>query len=51
MLPKLTIGLDSGDKLSRTCGVDASGKEVLSVVVVTAPAAEYSGPLERCEND
>ena len=50
MLPNLTIGLDLGDKLSRTCGVDASGKEVLAAAVVTTPAGirEYFGQFDRC---
>lgn len=50
MLAKLTIGLDLGDRLSRTYGVDAAGRQVLADAVVTTPTGieEYFGRLERC---
>ena len=50
MLPNLTVGLDLGDKLSRTCGVNAAGLEVFTDAIVTTPkgVGEYFGELERC---
>jgi transposase len=50
MLPNLTIGLDLGDRLSRTCGVDVAGQEVFTDVVVTSPKGigQYFGQRERC---
>ncbi|MHB1168654.1 MAG: IS110 family RNA-guided transposase [Longimicrobiales bacterium] len=50
MLPNLTIGLDLGDRLSQTCGVNASGAEVFTDAVVTTPKGmqEYFSRLEPC---
>lgn len=50
MLPNLTVGLDLGDKLSQTCGVNAAGEEVFTGAVVTTPKGieEYFRRLEPC---
>jgi|SRR5690606_30014050 len=50
MLPNLTVGLDLGDKLSQTCGVNAAGEEVFTDAVVTTPKGmrEYFGRIESC---
>lgn len=50
MLPNLTVGLDLGDRLSRTCGVNGAGQEVFNDAVVTTPRGiqEYFSRLERC---
>lgn len=50
MLPNLTIGLDLGDKVSRTCGVAGTGEEVLAGSVATTPPAltEYFSQFESC---
>src|SRR5687768_4751526 len=42
LFPNLTIGLDLGDKVSRTCEIDAAG-----VVVKTAAVATTPGAIER----
>lgn len=50
MLPNLTIGLDLGDRISRTCGVDAEARQVLADSVETTPAGirEYFERFEGC---
>ena len=39
LFPNLTIGLDLGDKVSRTCEIDAAGKMVKTAAVATTPEA------------
>ena len=48
--PNLTIGLDLGDKVSRTCEVDAAGQVVRTAAVATTPGAieRYFGGRPRC---
>jgi len=48
--PNVTIGLDLGDKVSRTCEIDAAGKIVKRAGVATAPGAieRYFGGRPRC---
>lgn len=48
LFPKLTIGMDLGDRVSRICGVDAGGEVVRTDSVATRWAAmeEYFGKLE-----
>ena len=50
MLPNLTVGLDLGDKVSRTCGVNAAGDQVFSDAVVTTPKGieAYFSRLDKC---
>ncbi len=50
LVPNLTIGLDLGDKVSRTCEVDAGGKVVKRSSVATSPKMidAYFGARERC---
>lgn len=49
-IPKLTVGLDLGDEISRVCCIDASGAVVKTGSLSTTPAAlesHFSG-LPRC---
>jgi transposase len=48
--PNVTIGLDLGDKVSRTCEIDAVGKVVKTAAVATTPEAleRYFGGRPRC---
>jgi len=48
--PNLTIGLDLGDKVSRTCELDAAGAVVKTAAVATTPGAieRYFGGRPRC---
>lgn len=50
LVPNLTIGLDLGDKQSRTCEVDAAGRTVCERTLVTSPAGieAYFGNRARC---
>ena len=50
LTPNLTIGLDLGDRISRTCGVDRDGEEVFSGAIATTPAAvaTYFSAFEQC---
>jgi transposase len=50
IFPNLTIGLDLGDKVSRTCEIDAAGKIVKRAAVATTPGAieRYFGGRPRC---
>ena len=50
MAPNLTIGLDLGDKISRTCEVDAGGRVVKRSSVTTNPLMidGYFGGRDRC---
>jgi transposase len=50
LLPKITIGLDLGDKHSRTCEIDAHAQVLRETVVATTPQAiaRYFGERERC---
>ncbi len=50
VFPKITVGLDLGDKLSSVCEVNAEGMVVARASVVTTPAglAQYFGGRERC---
>src|SRR5690349_12085620 len=50
VFPKITIGLDLGDKMSRTCEVDASARVVRRAAVATTRVGveEYFGGRERC---
>lgn len=50
LLPKITIGLDLGDKHSRTCEIDAQAQVVRECVVATTPQAiaRYFGGREHC---
>jgi transposase len=50
LFPNLTIGLDLGDKVSRTCEVDAAGAVVKTAAVATTPGAieRYFGGRPRC---
>jgi len=50
LFPNLTIGVDLGDKISRTCEIDAAGRIVkTSAVATTAGAMErYFGGRARC---
>lgn len=46
-IPNLTVGLDLGDRSSRTCGVDAAGVRVFEHAIATTPQAigEYFGGI------
>ena len=48
--PKVTIGLDLGDEVSRTCEVDRRGKVVRRDAVATnrEALAAYFGVRSRC---
>ena len=48
--PKLTVGMDLGDKKSRYCAVDAAGEIAKEDSVATTPAAlkERFGRMPRC---
>jgi len=48
--PNVTVGLDLGDKVSRTCEIDAVGKVVKTAAVATTPEAleRYFGGRPRC---
>ena len=50
LFPNLTIGLDLGDKVSRTCEIDAAGKMVKTAAVATTPGAfeRYFGGRPPC---
>ena len=50
VFPNLTIGLDLGDKVSRSCEIDAAGKIVKTAAVATTPGAieRYFGGRPRC---
>lgn len=50
LVPNLTIGLDLGDKVSRTCEIDASGRIVKTAAVATTSGAmdHYFGGRSRC---
>jgi len=50
MFPNVTIGLDLGDKISRTCEIDAGGNLLKSAAVATTPGAieRYFGGRPRC---
>jgi transposase len=50
LFPNLTIGLDLGDKVSRTCEIDAAGQVVRRAGVATSPGAieRYFGGRPRC---
>ena len=50
LVPKITIGLDLGDKHSRTCEIDAQAEVLRESVVATTPQAiaRYFGGRERC---
>jgi transposase len=50
IFPNVTIGLDLGDKVSRVCELDASGKIVKTAAVATTPGAmeRYFGGRPRC---
>lgn len=50
LFPKLTIGMDLGDRVSRICGVDAAGAVVREGSVMTNSGAveEYFSRLEPC---
>lgn len=50
LMPNLTIGLDLGDKSSRTCEVDAAGREVKTASIVTSPKGieAYFGERTPC---
>ncbi len=50
LFPKLTMGMDLGDRVSRICGVDAGGDVVREESVATTwPAVEeYFGALGAC---
>lgn len=49
-VPNLTIGLDLGDRTSRTCEVNAGGEIVREATVPTSVAGltQYFGARERC---
>lgn len=48
--PKITIGLDLGDRTSRVCEIDVAGQVVKTAVVATTPGAieAYFGGRPRC---
>jgi len=48
--PNVTIGLDLGDNVSRTCEIDAAGKVVKTASVATTPGAieRYFAGRPRC---
>lgn len=50
LYPNVTVGLDLGDKVSRTCEIDAAGKIVKQASVATTPGAieRYFGGRPRC---
>jgi transposase len=50
LFPKLTIGMDLGDRVSRICGVDAAGAVVREGSVMTTSVAveEYFSRLQPC---
>ena len=50
LFPNLTIGLDLGDKVSRTCELDVAGKTVKTAAVATTPGAfeRYFGGRAPC---
>lgn len=50
LVPNLTIGLDLGDRVSRTCEVDAGGSVVKRASVATTLAGldRYFGERDRC---
>jgi len=50
LFPNVTVGLDLGDKVSRTCEIDAGGKIVKRAAVATTPGAieRYFGGRPRC---
>lgn len=50
LFPNLTIGLDLGDKVSRTCEIDAAGSIVKRAAVATTPGAieRYFGARPQC---
>lgn len=50
IFPNVTVGLDLGDRVSRTCEIDAAGKIVKRAAVATTPGAieRYFGGRPRC---
>jgi transposase len=50
IFPNVTVGLDLGDRVSRTCEIDAAGKVVKRAAVATTPGAieRYFGGRPRC---
>jgi transposase len=50
LYPNVTVGLDLGDKVSRTCEINAAGKIVKKAGVATTPGAieRYFGGRPRC---
>jgi transposase len=50
LFPSITIGLDLGDRKSRTCEVDATGRVVrrASVATTVVGLQQYFGGRERC---
>src|SRR5690606_4811704 len=50
LFPKITVGLDLGDRVSEVCEVDWRGREVRRGGVVRARAGlrQYFGGRERC---
>ena len=50
LFPNVTVGLDLGDKVSRTCEIDAAGQIVKTAAVATTPGAieRYFGGRPRC---
>lgn len=50
LFPNVTIGLDLGDKVSRSCEIDAGGRIVKTAAVATTPGAieRYFGGRPRC---
>lgn len=50
LFPKLTIGMDLGDRVSRICGIDATGEGVREESIPTTWTAmeEYFGKLPPC---
>src|SRR5690606_4470373 len=50
LFPKITVGLDLGDRVSEVCEVDWRGREVRRGRVVTTRAGmrQYVGRRERC---
>jgi transposase len=49
-IPNVTIGLDVGDRVSRTCEIDAAGAVLREATVPTTAAGltQYFGGRERC---
>src|SRR5690554_5607689 len=50
LFPKITVGLDLGDRVSEACEVDRAGREVRRERLATTPARvrQYFGGRERC---